>query len=380
MTPIRLLVVSHSLSVGGAERFASNLVTALDRDRFAPSLCLVTDRETYPRPDDVPVTTLGYRGLWDLPRTLLALRRLIADQRPDVVLSNVVSTNCLTGGALRGRRERPGRDRPPWVARIGMAPGVGEPRHQQIWSRAVYPLAKVCVVNAERMREPFEHLYPGTAGRCVSIPNPTDFAAVDAAAATPITAISPAPLRGDGSDAPVLLFIGRLKPQKRPDVLLDALARVRRKLDARLWLCGDGPLRGDVERRISELGLDGAVDLLGFQDNPFALMRRADLFVLTSDFEGLPNALIEAQGLGLPAVATRCPFGPDEIVDDGVTGRLVEIGDAEGTAQAILEILGDPEKRRQMAEAARERARRRYDFSAVMPRWERLLAEAAGGD
>ncbi len=366
-------MVTHSLSVGGAERFASNLVTALDRDRFAPSLCLVTDRASYPLPDDVPVATLGYRGLWDLPRTLLALRKLITTQRPDVVLSNVVSTNCLTGGALRGMR-----DRPAWVARVGMAPGVGEPRHQQIWARAVYPLARVCVVNAERMLDSFERLYPG-AGRCVSIPNPTDFSAVDrSAAATPARESTFVPLRGNGGDVPTLLFIGRLKPQKRPDVLLDALARVRRKLDVRLWLCGDGPLRGDVERRISELGLGDAVDVLGFQDNPFTLMRRADLFVLTSDFEGLPNALIEAQGLGLPAVATRCPFGPDEIIEDGVTGRLVELGDAEGTAQAILEILGDSGLRQRMAQAARERARRRYDLPRVMPRWERLLAETAG--
>ncbi len=368
---IRLLVVTHSLSVGGAERFASNLVTALDRDRFAPSLCLVTDRSSYPLPEDVPVSTLGYRGLWDLPRALLALRKLIAAERPDVVLSNVVSTNCLTGGALRGVR-----DRPAWVARIGMAPGIGEPRHQQIWSRAVYPLARFCVVNAERMQEPFERFYPETAGRCVSIPNPTDFLAIDRLARDGVVS---APLRGD-DDVPTLLFIGRLKPQKRTDVLLDALARVRRELDVRLWLCGDGPLRGDVERRISELGLTGAVELLGFQDNPFALMPRADLFVLTSDFEGLPNALIEAQGLGLPAVATRCPFGPDEIIEDGVTGRLVEMNDASATARAILEILRRPERHASMAEAARRRARGIYDLSQVMPRWEQLLAEAASGD
>ncbi len=362
--PARLLVVTHSLSVGGAERFAANLVTALDRRRFAPSLCLVTERSTYPLPDDVPVSTLGYRGLWDLPRALLALRRLIAAERPDLVLSNVVSTNCLTGGALRGLRQRP-----PWVARIGMAPGIGEPRHQQIFSRAVYPVARTCVVNAEEMLGPFERFYPGTAGRCVSIPNPTDFAELDRRAAEP-------PAR-ERSGVPTLLFVGRLKPQKRPDVLLEALARVRQKRDARLWLCGDGPLRADVERRIGELGLGGAVDLLGFVDNPFALMREADLFVLTSDFEGLPNVLIEAQGLGLPAVATRCPFGPGEIVDDGVTGRLVETGDAVGAARAIVEILSDRQRLGTMAGAAAERARRRYDLPRVMPRWERLLAQAS---
>ena len=81
--PIRLLVVTHSLSVGGAERFASTLVSALDRRRFAPSLCLVTDKSTYPLPDDVPVSTLGYRGARDLPRTLIdflawVLRQLLS--------------------------------------------------------------------------------------------------------------------------------------------------------------------------------------------------------------------------------------------------------------------------------------------------------------
>lgn len=360
--PIRLMVVTHSLSVGGAERFASNLVTALDRERFAPSLCLATDKSTYPLPEDVAVAPLGYRGLWDLPRTVLALRRRIAAERPDVVLSNVISTNCLTGGALRGLD-----DRPTWVARVGMAPGVGEPRFQQWWSRSVYPLATKCVVNAERMQQPFEELYPGTAGRCVSIPNPTDFAAIDELALQPV--------KEAAADVPTLLFIGRLKPQKRPDVLLEALALARKELELRLWVCGDGPLRGDVEARIAELGLGDAVELLGFRDNPFALMRRADLFVLTSDFEGLPNALIEAQGLGLPAVATRCPFGPDEIVEDGVTGRLVEMGDAAGAARAIVEIAGDAARRREMGAAARARARARYDRSRVMPRWERLLAE-----
>ena len=133
-----------------------------------------------------------------------------------------------------------------------------------------------------------------------------------------------------------------------------------------------------MRRRIGELGLDGAVELLGFCDNPFALMRQADLFVLTSDYEGLPNALIEAQGLGLPAVATRCPYGPDEIVDDGVTGRLVPTADPSAAARAMVEILGDPKTRRRMGEAAARRARERYDVARVVPRWEELLIEVAG--
>ena len=362
---IRLLVVTHSLTTGGAERFASNLAAALDRRRFAPSLCLVTGRATYPLPDDVPASTLGYRGLHHLPRTLLRLRRLIAAERPDVVLSNVLATNCLTGGALSGLP-----DPPPWIARIGLAPELGEPFHQRLWARRCYPLARAVVSNSERMLASFVRSYPQTRGRCRSLPNPTDFECLDRRAAEP-------PSREARGEA-TLLAVGRLTRQKRPDVLLQALARVRRSVAARLWLCGDGPLRGRVRRWIGELGLEGAVEILGFCDNPFALMRQADLFVLSSDYEGLPNALIEAQGLGLPAVATRCPYGPDEIVEDGVTGRLADPGDAAGLARAIVDLLGDAEARRRMAAAAARRARERYDTARVVPRWEDLLAEVAG--
>jgi glycosyltransferase involved in cell wall biosynthesis len=77
-------------------------------------------------------------------------------------------------------------------------------------------------------------------------------------------------------------------------------------------------------------------------------------------------------------VATRCPYGPDEIVEDGVTGRLADPGDAAGLARAIVDLLGDAEARRRMAAAAARRARERYDTARVVPRWEDLLAEVAG--
>jgi glycosyltransferase involved in cell wall biosynthesis len=133
-----------------------------------------------------------------------------------------------------------------------------------------------------------------------------------------------------------------------------------------------------VESEIAAAGLGETVELLGFVENPFALMRQADLFVLTSDYEGLPNALIEAQGLGLAAVSTRCPHGPDEIIAEGETGLLVPPGDAPALAAALDRLLGEPEERRRMAERAREKARARYSVEVVLPAWERLLLESAG--
>ena len=142
-------------------------------------------------------------------------------------------------------------------------------------------------------------------------------------------------------------------------------------------MVGDGPLAEEVRRRAAARGVSEAVDLLGFCDNPFPLMRAADLFLLASDYEGLPNALIEAQGLGLPAVATRCPTGPEEIVADGETGRLVPVGDMDALAAAAEEILADEGRRRAMGEAAARRARERFSLAAVLPRWEELLATVA---
>lgn len=368
--PAKLLLVTHSLSGGGAERFAATLATHLDRARFAPAVAAATARHTYPLPDDVPVSTLGYAGLASLPGAVRRLRHEIERLQPDVVLSNVLSTNGLTGAALRGLARRPA-----WVARVGNAPGAREPWLQRLWARRVYPLAHRVVSNSAEMASAVAAAYPGVRDRVVSLPNPTDFQRLEALAAE-------ASIRRRDPRRPTILWVGRLVEQKRPDLAVEALARVRERVDARLWLAGEGALEPALRRRIARLGLGSgeggsAVEMLGFCENPFPLMRQADLFLSTSDFEGLPNVLIESQGLGLPAVATRCPFGPAEIVAHGSTGLLVEPSDAGALAEAILELLGDPVRRAAMGRAAAERARATFDLPRVLPRWESLLLEAA---
>lgn len=378
--PIRLLVVTHSLSWGGAERFASTLVGGLDRTRFAAEVCVVSRRETtYDLPEGIPVHRLGYGGPADLPRTLSLLRRLVAGGGYAVALSNVLKTSALTGLALAGLR-RP----PAWVARVGLAPGRGDPLLARSAARALYPRAAVLVANSERMADRLARRHPRRAGRVRHLPNPTDFARLERlAAAEPGPALA-AELERLGSGAaagetgPALLAaVGRLDRQKRPDLALEALARLRERRDARLIWCGEGPLRAGVERQAAALGLAEVARFPGFVDNPFPLLRRAALFVLTSDFEGLPNALIEAQGLGLPAIATRCPYGPDEVIADEATGLLVPPDDAVTLAAAALELLDDPERLRTMGEAAAHRARERYAVERVIPGWQGLLEEIA---
>ena len=134
-------------------------------------------------------------------------------------------------------------------------------------------------------------------------------------------------------------------------------------------------MRGLLEQEIVRRGLSGAVDLLGFEANPHRRMREADVYVLTSDYEGLPNALIEAQSLGLPAVSTRCPSGPDEIIQDGTTGLLAPVGDAVAISELLDRLLSRPEATRAMGQAAAARMVDHFDCRAAVHAWESFLEE-----
>lgn len=139
--------------------------------------------------------------------------------------------------------------------------------------------------------------------------------------------------------SPVILAVGRLEPQKNYPMLLRALARVRQSRECRLVILGEGPLREQLEQEVEALGLSDAVDLHGFAPDAMAYMRAADLFVLSSSWEGLSNVLIEAMAVGCPVVSTDAPHGPREVLRDGEFGRLVPVDDAETLADAILETL-----------------------------------------
>jgi len=137
-----------------------------------------------------------------------------------------------------------------------------------------------------------------------------------------------------------LISVGRLVEQKAFDVLLKAFARVRHHEDCRLLLVGDGPLRGELEMLAERLGVRAFVDFVGLQENPYKFISRADLFVLSSRWEGLANVLIEALACGCAVVATNCNYGPNEILQGGRYGPLVQVDDPDALAAAIVESLG----------------------------------------
>ncbi|HMS26222.1 MAG TPA: glycosyltransferase [Burkholderiaceae bacterium] len=142
-------------------------------------------------------------------------------------------------------------------------------------------------------------------------------------------------------EVPVILGMGRLAAQKDFSTLLRAFAVLRQTRDVRLIILGQGPLHVQLLNLIAELGLKEVVDLPGFMRNPFAFLKHADLFVLSSRYEGLPNALIQAMACGAPVVSTDCPSGPMEILENGKWGQLVPVGDVQAMAKAMAFALDD---------------------------------------
>jgi glycosyltransferase involved in cell wall biosynthesis len=169
---------------------------------------------------------------------------------------------------------------------------------------------------------------------------------------------------------PVVLGVGKLKIQKSFRTLIRAFARVRAARPARLVILGEGARRRALEALVDELGLREDVALPGYVANPWAWMARAAVFALSSRWEGLPGALIEAMACGCPVVSTDCPSGPAEILQGGAYGPLVPVGDAGALADAILALLEAPPDR--------ARLRARAAMFCVDPAVDRYLAVLLG--
>jgi glycosyltransferase involved in cell wall biosynthesis len=152
---------------------------------------------------------------------------------------------------------------------------------------------------------------------------------------------APHPWLADGA-APVIVAAGRLKPQKNFPLLLRAFARLRQRRPARLLIMGEGKQRRELESLTRQLDIADDVAMPGYVSNPYAAFTHAALFVLSSDWEGLPTVLIEALACGCPVVATDCPSGPAEILADGRFGELVPPGDVDALASAMARTLERP--------------------------------------
>jgi glycosyltransferase involved in cell wall biosynthesis len=169
---------------------------------------------------------------------------------------------------------------------------------------------------------------------------------------------------------PVFIAVGSLTEQKGFSTLLESFFLVNKQIISRLIILGEGPLRQELEARALELGIHKKVDFHGFIENPFSLMASSDVFVLSSKWEGLPNVLIQAVSLGMRIVATDCTSGPQEILDNGKFGTLVEVGNIKMLSSAMLSSL----EKQHDSDYVKSRAKH-FSSDTIIPQYIKVLVK-----
>lgn len=370
---LRVVVLLDRVVHGGAERIALELLRRLDDERFDRILCVTRglgDPARGPdgwqealRSDGVGLLGLDRRGPTDLGawRPLVRLLR-----EADVVHGHMFGSNvwsAVLGSACRV---------PVTIAHEHSWAFSGQ-RLRRLVDRHVIARGSDAVIAcspADRRRMIELERLP--AERVVLLPN-----GIDGRAPTPGRDVR-AEL-GISPTAPVIGSVGALRPEKRFDLLLRAAARLREDRPAlRLVLVGDGDERPALERLAAELRLDdGALILAGARDDVPDLLEALDVAVTCSDFEGTPLSVLEYMEAGLPVVASAVG-GLVDLVEDGVSGRLVPRRDPGALADALGGLLDDPAARLRMGASGRERRRRDYDLDTMVARLAALYEQLHG--
>jgi len=332
---ILFLVPSFVAGVGGAERVITILLRHLDHSRFECHLALVGEGKAFLE-DIQPEVAVHHLGVSRMRYCVPAVVRLIRRLRPDTILSTVIYLNAML---MLARPFLPGRPRillrEASLPSAFLAHGARNPRILKWSYRRLYPKADqiICLSDAA-VNDMAEHLGIGR-DKLVRIYNPVDVEMVRRQAEG-----AESPYSGPG---PHVMAMGRLQHEKAYDVLLPAFSSVLKTFpQAQLAILGEGPLETQLKKQAVELGIDHAVRFPGFQKNPWPWVKHADLFVLASRFEGLPNALLEVLALGVPVVATDCPGGVREIQKSVSEIVLAPPEDHVALAAGIITALKRP--------------------------------------
>jgi len=350
---MKILFVVSSLSQGGAERVLTLLANRWCASHDVAVVTLKGTRNDFFSLDpSVRRHALGIERMrWWIPlpylRILVCLRRLFRLERPDYIVSLVIKINIFTLMAARGFGAKV------VVCEHSIIDRDDIDGRQGTLRALLYPAAARVVVLSESIRKEFLRKYPRfDPRRLVVIPNPVRFQVEEEPAR-----LSIADLFGTRRhEIDVVLAMGRLTPIKGYDALIAAFAVVhQRNPRARLIIFGDGSERARLERAAKKSGLSSTVKLPGQTTSPCSVLAQADVFAMTSRFEGFPMALVEAFCAGLPTAAFDAPGVRDLVVDHG-NGILAAQGDSEALAAAILLLLGDADLRRRLGAGARSMA------------------------
>jgi glycosyltransferase involved in cell wall biosynthesis len=356
---VRIALHVPSLAGGGAERCAVDLVQASSKfvlivERFDGPLAALVEPER--------VVDAGAPQSAGRAHRAMAVARALRSARADVLVSLL---NPLVGAAASTIARRPFLH---WLQNP-----FDESRRpiRRLPEGAQRLLLRALIGRTDAFMASSPGLVDDWAGfgvplpRWVTVPNAVALAGIEAAPRSVVPA-----------DRPVrLLAVGRLAAQKRYDVLFDALAGLPARLSWQLDVLGDGPLRSELEQRVVAAGMTDRVSIHGFVPDPGPWFSRADVFVMSSDFEGFGNVVVQALAAGLPVVATDAPHGPRFILQSGALGTLVPPADPAALGHAITDAIGGA--RTEPASISARRRRAQQFEPAIVAEHVARVAEAA---
>ena len=372
LRPIRITCTISSLGGGGAERSLVNLATLLAEKGH--EVRLLTLQRQVPDAYSVPSGIRRYYAepavaqscQWiNLPQQLRrnqALRRSLLATQPEIVISFVDTTNVAVLQAMMGTG-----------IQIAVAERTDPQFHAiglrwQVLRRLYYPLAAQIIVQGKELCNWAKRAW--WPSRVCAIPNPIFPTA---------RSQSPPQKRSDLFPQPhTAIAMGRLDPVKGFDRLIDAFAEIAPRFpDWHLTILGEGALRPQLEAQIEGLSLKHRISLPGRIDEPANVVGQADLFVLSSHYEGFPNAMLEAMACGLPAIALDTSSGPRAIVRHNVDGLLVSPAEKNALSKAMADLMADDVKRQRFATRAPE-VLERFSPQRAISAWEAVIAASLG--
>lgn len=361
---MKITLIIHSLTYGGAERIISIManywsakgwkITLLTFDNNQiPDFTLNSDI-TYIPLDIAAKSPNVIIGIVNNLKRISILRNAIINSNPDVVISFMSRINIITLLATRwlkipviiSERSNPEKSYLSW-------------NWQQL-RKWTYAFADKIVFQTQRARDYFPIKLQNQS--CI-IPN--------------MVILPPIKKQSDEKflTKRSLISMGRFVPEKGFDLLLKAFAKLKDNYpEWTLTILGDGKLRPELESLRNQLGLSDRVYFPGMVNDIYAFLQQADIFIMSSRFEGFPNAICEAMACGLPVISTDCPSGPREIIRDGIDGILVPNEDISALAAAIEKLISHEQERNALAVRALE-VTERFSIKKIMGMWEETLIQ-----
>lgn len=361
--PLRIAFVITELEIGGAEKALVELVTRLNRQEWAPSVIALGGEGALVGPlrsAGIPTVCLGLKSR-QVARGMVRLRDVLARLEPVLIQTFLFHANLLTRVVAKTLSPRP-------CLVAGLRVAEREKGWHNLLDRLTVPGLDAAVCVSEGVRQFALQRLGIEERRLFVIPNSIDCRAIE-----PIVPRTRVEL-GLPDEAQIVLFVGRLHRQKGVDLLLQAWqATAARVPHAWLVLAGDGPDGEQLRRQSVGLAepLRNRIVWLRARRDVIALMKAADLLVLPSRWEGMPNVILEAMACSLPVIATSVE-GSSELVVPGETGWLIPPGDSLALAAVLLESLADPSIRREFGRNGRKRAESLYSPARTTEAYERL--------